>query len=269
MIANKQFDRKAVVTVGSTTTGGTAIKNLRCRFRIEKTKDSSANAATVEVYNLSEKSRTLFVKDNILKVEAGYGENLKVIFIGDITKVNHVKEPLDRITKAECGDGQNDLTTARISKSFPKGTPLFSVVSDLVASFPNLTNKIPPLISPTKQMVTGGTYDGNTKDILDQILPGLGFEWSVQDGEIQIVATGTAAISQPVLLTSNTGLIGSPSKTEEGVDFSCLLNPLILPGNIIVLQSAEVTGNYIVDKVIHAGDTDRGDWLSTIEGKPV
>jgi len=104
---------------------------------------------------------------------------------------------------------------------------------------------------------------------MDRVCASYGLEWSVQDGALQILERGTAIDGKTVVkLTPETGLKGSPSVDSKGVlQFECLLNPLLKPGCVVVVESMFVRGGFRLTDVKHEGDTSGGDWKTTAHGK--
>jgi len=80
-----------------------------------------------------------------------------------------------------------------------------------------------------------------------------------------------------VLLTPDTGLIGSPERSDDieetqsgerkrlGWRVKSLLNPQIRPGDRLQIKSAEVDGVFRAENVNHFGDTEGGDWYTEAE----
>jgi len=127
---------------------------------------------------------------------------------------------------------------------------------------------------------------GNSKNYIRGIADSTGFAWSMQDEKINFVKQTTYLPGTAVVLTSKTGLIGTPQQTNEGVNCRCLLNPFIkiagrvqidnrsverLKINLSVPNSAanipapvNADGIYYVLVVEHKGDTRGTDWYSDL-----
>jgi len=131
----------------------------------------------------------------------------------------------------------------------------------------------------------GQVLSGSSKDIMDNFAEEYGFSWSIQDGEIIITPEQEPLEGdEAVLVTAATGMIGSPTITEIGVDVTTLLNPRLLPNRGFIIESinAEVTignlffrnvkrttaeGFYKIQEVVFRGDSRDGDWLSSVKGR--
>jgi len=88
----------------------------------------------------------------------------------------------------------------------------------------------------------------------------------VQDGEIVIhTFAGTA-----VLLTPETGLIGSPTPQNDGrVSAQSLLQPDLIPGRQVQIKSKHVQGMYVVETAQYEGETAGDAWFVNITARPL
>ena len=95
-----------------------------------------------------------------------------------------------------------------------------------------------------------------------------GLELSIQNGAIQLLERGLPLRDASVVLTSDTGLVGSPTVGDKGiVKFRALLNPDIVPGRQIELQSRALDGRFRAERVDYKGDTTAQDWYVDVEAK--
>ena len=113
------------------------------------------------------------------------------------------------------------------------------------------------------------------------------FDWSIQDGESVIISKDKILnIDEAVVLTSATGMIGSPIITEIGANVIALLNPLLLPNTAFRIESiladsqvkdlntkrakrTTAEGLYKIQEVKFKGDSREGDWIALLKGKTV
>lgn len=266
-----KFDRKVTITFGPRGESLREVKDLRVRFKISKSTKAKANSAVIEIWNLSEDSRNVLKADDpIINVVAGYEGLQKGIWFGDVAKVTNLRQSVDRITKIESGDGEVDLADSTFSKSYAKGTSLQNVVRDVIGSFPNLSfsQVLDTAIDGTKQLVTGGTFEGSSQGILQELLAGVGLSFSVQDGEIRVAGDSSLASTEQVVASINSGLIETPAQTKTGVAFRMLLEPRIRPGTIIRLESENLSGVYVAQDVTHDGDNWAQNWYTNVEAIP-
>lgn len=265
------FDRKATVTIGKEGEEGLIIKDLTIIFKIEKTTESNPNKAQVTIYNLNPVSRAKLEKPNlVLMLKVGYGkleEREDMIFYGNVSKAISKRQDVDYITTMECGDGEKAFRETKIEKSYKEEVTLKQVVKDVIDSFGLSRGKQEEI--PDQKFQNGLSLSGLSRDILDKLVKKAGLEWNIQDGELQIISSNKSTGEEAVVLTSKTGLIGSVNKTDDGVEFTSLLQAKLKPGRAVQLEIIEkqkpIMKNYRVNKVIHTGNSITGPWYSQCE----
>jgi hypothetical protein len=241
-----------------------SMKDLRIKFNIEKTNESNPNTSKIEVYNLSETSRSAFEdKKTRVVLEAGYLNTKAVIFQGNVTKAVHKYQRVNIITTVELGDGDNRYRNARLDKGYPPGISTQQVINDLAAELQLPVSNIKGI--PVFKYANGLTLSGVARDHLDIICEKDDLEWSIQDETLQIIPKRESTDDSIILLDSSSGLIGSPEKTDKGVQFETLLMPRLRPGRRAKLDSKFIKGNFKIRKVAHDGDSLSGTFLSKSE----
>jgi hypothetical protein len=215
-----------------------------------------------------------------VRIEAGYGDRVGQVFFGVLRKVSSWKEGDGTWrTQISGGDGERSITTAKISRTFPKGTPLTAVVKALVATMSvgegGLKNTLAALeaggfLAGGKTLPKAITMHGDSATNLEQLMRSVGMGWSIQDGAFYAGPVGTATVpGTGPLLTPETGLINVPQIDKFGkVTGKSLLNADMLPGRVFRVESTRVTGNFIVEKTQHKGSSNGGDWFVEWVGLP-
>jgi hypothetical protein len=270
---------------GNATTEAVEIEALRLSFKIKKDLAKAANTAEVTVYNLSaERRASLGSKGARLVLEAGYAESDDVlavlgsvgtreqIFAGDVRLIEHKHEGPNWATKLSSGDGERALAHARFSSSFAPGTSLVEVVKGAAKSLGVGEGNLGAALGEEAiQYASGYVAHGFASLELDKVLRRAGFEWSVQDGQLQVLRPG-AATQEVVVLGPESGLIGSPemgSAEKKGgrpvLKLKSLLQPRLKPGARVEVRSRSYAGLYRILKVEHSGDTEGADWFSSLE----
>jgi hypothetical protein len=104
--------------------------------------------------------------------------------------------------------------------------------------------------------------------VLTRLTRSLGLEWTIQNGAIQFLSLNAPLVGQAVLLSSETGMVGSPSVDNKGVlSVQTLLIPDIFPGRQIVVEGKRLSGSYRCEVCRYTGDTASNDWYIDIEAK--
>lgn len=283
---SKFFGRKVSLQVGTK-----LFENLRIAFKVRRTLGKNPHPAEIEIYNLSQPSRAAFQEKGVeLILAAGYNEAFGQIWSGQLRSVSHVKQGADWITKCEGGDGEKLMRTSRIAQSYKAGTQIATVIRDVAKATGlkpgNLEQQLATLRprGGLTQYVYGTAVSGVASEALYRLLSAVGLNYSVQDGQLQVLADG-ASISngQIFLLSSSSGLVGSPEIGEESVQTApgaaktagkkhvlkvkSLLNHQLTPGSQVQIQSANLNGAYRIEKLEHRGDTHGGDasWITEME----
>jgi hypothetical protein len=262
--------------------GSSTLDQIRIEFSVSKGISSAANTADITIFNLEESHRNSIGKefDNIT-LEAGYippgGDgNVGIIFKGAVRDVEHRREGPNILTTISCGDGDRALRRATISKSFPAGTPVKDVVEEVYKQMEKegVTRgewKFPEDMQPTFKRPYAAC--GSCTRELDTIGRGKGFYWSSQNETIEIVP-GNGFVGSVALITPETGMIGTPAITDNGVRVSALLNPEIRPNRRVQVKSQTLEmnaadGMYRVSEVTFSGNNMDGDFKVDVSGESI
>lgn len=271
------FDRSCVATVGDLRVDG-----LRMAFKVSKSTKREPNTCELRIWNLAAKTRAkLQGKGVSVILSAGYQDNAAIIFQGDSRTIDHLREGADWITRVRCGDGERAYQWAHFSESFAPGTSIADVVraaaKALGVNVGNLDDELDKgkFRGALTAFAHGYTAHGKAALELDRLLRTCGLSWSIQDGALQLLRGDAAAPGKAVLLTPQTGLIGSPEHNtpdKKGkaprVKFRSLLQPQIKCGGSVELRSDGVKGQFRVESLDHTGDTASTDWYTSGEGLP-
>ncbi len=214
-----------------------------------------------------------------VRLEAGYGDHIGQIFFGVLRKVSSWRKGPDWLTQISGGDCEHSITTARISQTFPKGTPVASVVRALVKTLgvgdgglPNVLNALNEhgLLGAGTTLPKALTMHGDSATELEQFMRSCGMEWSLQDGAFYAGPAGTPTFpGEGPLLTPETGLVDEPQIDKYGkIVGKSLLNPDLLPGRVFRVESSRVRGNFLCEKTQHKGTSDGPEWFVEFVGAP-
>jgi hypothetical protein len=263
--------------------GASTIDQMRISFSIQKSVSSSANSAEVKLYNLAPSTRNGMGKEfDSITLEAGYippgqSGNVGIIFKGAIRDVEHRREGPDIITIISCGDGDKALRRATISKSYQAGTPVKDVIDDIAKELENEgisrgEFKYPDALKD-KKFKRPYAACGSCARELDVIGRGNGFYWSTQNETLEIIPSD-GFVGGVALISPETGMIGTPAITDNGVRVSALLNPEIRPNRRVQLESQTLemngdNGMYRVSEVTYTGDNHSGDFKVDITGEAI
>lgn len=207
------FQRTAVVVVN-----GIRVDQLRIAFKVVKDGTTAPNTADVTITNLSLSARTqMEQKGAPLILQAGYAGQNTTLFSGRVRTCDHVRQGADWNTVIKSGDGEEELGFATISQTWRPGVPISAVLNTLVRQLGLDPGDSPAVFAQIQgTYINGCTLVGKVKGKLGEILAAQGFEWSVQDGRVQVTKKGDTTRETAIVLGPDTGLLGSPSHVSAG-----------------------------------------------------
>lgn len=301
-MAVELYLRSCVLKVGPPGGAGVRVEGLRIAFDVRKSLQSASNKARVQVWNLAEETRgAIRERHDALEIEAGYEGLSELLYAGEILHAAHPRSGPDVVTSLECGDGAESFRSAQLAKTFRRGERVVNVIE---AAAKKLTEPIedepddpltwgprPKPTKPSRVSLRGADADltaleadlaaqgistvlrrplsvnGSAKDVLDSLGRTYRFDWSVQDGALQVVSYGRALTGEAVSLSPSSGLLGDPTPTEAGVKLVALLIPRIRPGAVLDLDSRAVKGKFRAEHVAFVGDTHSDTWTTEVEAR--
>lgn len=258
----------------------TEMEGMRITFEVQKHLAKEPNKATIKVFNLSQHTRAEIEKGGMaVKLHAGYEDNLRLLFTGDLRRGFSQREgPTDIVTTMQVADGAEAYKHARISRSYKPPTTILRVLQDLAKT---LDLELPAELLASqdlKQAVTDGvTAHGPTRDVLTSFLAEHGYGWSIQNGQLQVLRDGDLRPGEVFLINQDNGLVDIPERTvpekqggKSEIKFNTLLYPELVPGASARLESEFINAEMKMTDVTHTGDNDASDKMQTsVSGRPL
>ena len=268
------FDRKIALTFGKPGEESVKVQDLLIQFDIEKSLESDPNQATVQVYNLNRSSRALLQQDGVAALlEAGYRDTIDRLFVGQVKHSAIERQGSDVVAKLEFHDGMQQFQESVISQSFGPGVTEKQVLEKLASAMNVGLGVVKGITADVFQ--NGISLSGAVRDRLDEITQKMGVEWSIQDNNLQILPKNVPSETLGILLTPDTGLIGSPTEREDSKDggkfleFKSLLRVELKPGVAVQIQARDVNGFFKIRKVRYQGDNRVGPFECACEAVEV
>lgn len=268
---------------------GIEFSQFRIKFSVKRSNSMTPNTADIRVYNVDLQT-ALRVRDAYKRIvlQAGYTGNFGVIFQGNIKQVIIGRESAtDTFMDLVCGDGDLGYNFAIVNGTLAAGSSALDQVNASATAMSGKgvgTGHIGEM--PTTQLPRGKVMYGNARNYLRDVAVSTNKTWSIQNEKITFVPNKSYLPGERVILTSKTGMIGTPQQTNEGINAKCLLNPRIPVGgriqidnksveqfkiNLGVINSpanipapTTVDGVYFVLVVEHSGDTRGVDWYTNL-----
>lgn len=254
-------------------------------FSLKRTSGTSANEGTVTISGLADTTiNKMQQPGTVCIVKGGYRQDHGAVtfYSGSVMRLEQVPDDTEDNITLYLMDSVIPLRDAKISGSFPPNTSALKILDYVSGQFGLPVRK--NLKIADRQMVRPFAYNGRARNAMNEICQFLGLEWSAQANEIQIIKKGDVYSDIAVVLSSETGLIGSPkpkaknipekgagkkgikygqdgvirfTKTDptakvkdrqmlqvQGYTVRSLLNPMIYPGSLIQLYSRGVNGKF-------------------------
>jgi hypothetical protein len=275
------FGRKCALTVNRS-----RYTDLDFVFTIKKTLKPEPNTCEVTVFNLNRerqaeleaiapkgsKQATVGIP---CEIEAGYEGGMSLLWRGDLRTIETTDDGPNAVTTLTSGDGEKSWKHARLHVSYgpqtPLDTSLRAIARALGVDEGNLSKTVAKLkVGGSAIWPTGKVLTGAASRQLMAIARSADLEVSIQDGALQFLARGKALEGRALKLSSDTGLVGSPSVDNEGiVTFRTLMIPDLRCGASVVLDAKRVKGGYRLIEIEWSGDTSSTDWYADCKGDPL
>lgn len=264
----QQFGRAIQLVIGSSTESIVIDGGLTISFDLTKTITSEPNEATISIVNLNQSTRNLITdkKYNRILLNAGYGDDMRTLFVGYIDELENRKDSTDITTTMTCSDGSKDYREARTAVTVKKGQSDKEIVKEVLKDMPNTETGIQEYKKSTK-LPRGKTLVGNSRDILKTVAKNQDANWSIQDGKLLILPkTSALANNEGFLIQEGTGMLGSPQKTSDGLEVRCLLNNVMRVGQLCRVASRikEYSGDFKITKIQMKGSNKGGDFTNIL-----
>jgi hypothetical protein len=296
----QQYDRTCTLIVYGTNLNGLDLSALRIKFSVKKSDNQTPNIADIRVYNVSDETALsmlinlsppsgigVAVRGKVV-LQGGYASNFGVIFQGNIKQIILGRESAtDTFVDIVAGDGHNAYNYSIINSTLAAGSSQTDQINAAVtATTPQGVTLGHVAGVPLNKLPRGKVMYGNAKNYLRAVSQNAGQTWSIQNEKVTFIPKTSYLPGTAVVLTSKTGLIGTPQQTNEGVNVKCLLNPNIQIGGRINIAEATVQdfkinlsnvnspaniappltqdGTYYVLVAEYTGDTRGVDWYTSI-----
>ncbi len=271
------FNRSASVVITTKLGGPLNISGLKIVFSIKKTLSTFSNSARVNIYNLSKRAFDKIAVEDDLILNAGYtdGAGEKLLFKGDIQKISRVNTGTDIVTKLQCDDGGLKLREIRGQRSYGNGVGVLQIIGEILDAFSFPPRQHAPFTDA--KYLHGLSLVGSAREWLSKLTDRIGVEWSIQNGEAQLLLKGGVNLTPPISVSELNGMLGSPdslddtrgelslNKRDSGWRVRSLVNPEIEPGGRLNITSNDVNGLFRIEEVDHFGDTFGSDWQTIVQ----
>ncbi len=257
--------------------GGTSLKypGYEIQFRVDFSKGGDPDMGIVDVYNLSDSSKSVFQvaiapeygtwaasghasrdPPEMVTLRAGYQGDTGIVMCGMIRNVREIFEGPDHITEIEVHDTSDEYQGLLISESYVPGTTGSDILDRLISMSGLEQGEVQLVVDPV--YVEGRSVDGTVRDAINDIATDCESEVHITHGSIYVLPPG-GMHDEVVILSPESGLLGSPKRNEDAEsttlwEVECLLNYRIRAGSLVQIDSKRVSGTFAVESGEHISD---------------
>lgn len=237
-----------------------------CNFTVSMGLWTASNSITVQFYNLSLATQAKLWKDygdasRFVRMEfyAGYQENMPLVFKGEFLFCHTEKQSgsTDYVTTAQAQASFDFFANTFINYTFFGGTDLKNIIATFAAESKNTyTGFISPKIGALKRP---RTFIGQPMDLLKREYGG--YQIFIENEELHILDENEVIPGEIQVITSDSGLLGSPKRSDEIVEITTIFEPGLKSGQAVeVLSYSEPWFNqfYKIFSITHQGTISGG-----------
>lgn len=290
---SRNWKRAIQLEVGSSSTK-LDLSNLRVRFLVRQWTTQALNAAEFRVYNLAKTTAKELTGDQSefknISLIAGYEGNAGRIYSGNIIKSQDGREtPTETFVDFFCRDGDKAYNWGVVNKTFAAGSTQRDHIDEILRVLKpyGITEGTIKGLSEKKYPRAVSMY-GMARTFLRIIGHSNEATWSIQNGRLNHVPNSDKGSDSNFVLNANTGLIGMPQETQQGIIVNALINPSFkVNGKVTIneksiqrapwqlnyngdVQNAQLAtlgtkdGVYRIIGIEWRGDTHGNEWNATL-----
>lgn len=236
---------------------------LTLEFNVNRSTLSNSNTGNFKIYNLSEKVRRSIFHDRYdtlnykrCVLQAGYegDPQLPTIFDGNIQFAQSYRQKQDWITEIEGYDGYFGMANGQVSNTFSSSLNMKQILTQIIKTIPNVTlGVIGDIGSSLTQR--GSSVSGNSWEIINSLVPDA--VTFIDSGKLNILNKNEyiRTSTDPLLITSSTGLLGTPRRGKNTIELKMLFEPRLFVGQLVEVRSElpYYNGQFVVQGVSHQG----------------
>lgn len=240
-----KFGRNYVLSVQSNDASGTTITvqpPFTVEFDVTRKHFSSANEASLRIYNLGKNTRAQIRKDRDdpgtlkqVSFQAGYNNSLNNILNANVTQAWSVREGNNFITTITGFEGGYAYSNGVFDGEFPKNTARVTIIENIISSLGQFGVSVGSIGSFPGNIARGNSFSGNAVDILQELTGGAFF---IDNGKAHCLNYNEALSGDILVINAQTGLLGTPVRENRTFSFEMLFEPRLQIGQLIQLQSS-------------------------------
>lgn len=250
---------------------------LTLEFDITRKLIGSANYGSFRIYNLDRFNRNElrfnmynFGQFRSVKLYAGYGKNLALIFSGNIHEAWSVRENVNFITQVECFDAGFAYVNSPFTGTPGAGTDQIDIIKQIVNNMSNVDPNVSVGAisnSYSSKISRANPQNGESTELIKDMV-GNGF--FIDNGKVNCLQNNECLEGDVPVISADSGLLGTPKLEQNILMFDMVFEPRLKVGQLIELVSTTdrtFTGVYKITSVHHRGtisDAVCGDAVTSV-----
>lgn len=272
----RQWIRQGSLTVASPAQSADAtsqpaldLSELKYTFYIRQQDAGSPNTAVFRIYNLKDATRKQIQQEfTRVVLQVGYqGSQPGIVFDGTIKQTRAGKERnTDTYLDLLATEGDLPYNFAIINRTLAPGATRqqqLDAIGQAIAPY-GASMDTSAFQSTGGILPRGKVLFGMALANLDTVGQSTGYTWALVNGKITLIPLTGYLPNEAVVLNSQTGLIGQPESTQDGVRATCLINPKIRVGSRVQINNALINQTVVRGAIVPSYDNPfAGAYAST------
>lgn len=239
-----QYLREWKATVnGVTVQGDDTGRGFKMRFDTHQALAGTPHHVNLYIYNLAPDTIARMRKEKAkVEVYAGYRGASGLIFQGEALQVRNGRENVvDTYVHILATSSENGRNYATVNEALAKGHTFNDRLQLAVKAMREQGVKVGTIedLGPRK-FPRNFVFSGMAHDLLREICEATGSTWHVWGDKLHVLKRDSYLPGSTVVLNSETGMVGLPEQTLDGIIVRCLLNPRIYPGTKLQINESSI-----------------------------
>jgi len=263
------FIRKYKVDIDGTTIESSGIHPLQVSFDCGSNITAQQDEFTVTILNLSP-STIANIKKEYQKITlyAGYEDgDFGMIAKGEIRSVESQRDKVNIKTVIHAGSGDEGCQKGVVNKTMKKNATVKDCIKECHKKMKNVKCGRAKGVD-MKADKTHMTLLGSSKRCLNKLAKRANFDWFIEMQEMKAL-NKKQTFDNVHEVSVDTGMVGSPKKTEKGAVVECLLNSGVRVGEKVKIVSRDLSREFKIVSYKHQGDYygSSSTWKTIITGE--
>lgn len=283
-----QYSRKVQILVADELGNALDLSQFKVKFQTKRAEVQTPASAIIRIYNVAPETIKKIQKEfTRVELQAGYEGNFGLIFSGMMRQKREGREnATDTFLEIVAADGDNAYNYAVINKSIAAGATKRDALDACLEAFAPYDISVGhiPVLDEGTQMPRGQVFFGMAHNTMRQVAQSSNCSWQFNNGRLDMIQIAQPIAGEAIVITANTGMIGAPQQTIDGIELKCLINPMLKFGAQIKLDNASIQqavisvaysalnyfpsldadGNYKIISIENTGDTRGNAWETSL-----